>query len=276
RHSCLWLSCIARWKLGKRLLRYEFLYSPPARRLLKWQGGLKTSGFDKEISKGRSAQRNQIVEVWGGEPLEGALRHIDIVPLGCLGTRCLAPPYCGSRFCGDILIRSTLCFDEVAIVVGTVNEKIGRVEGKPRATRQVVNSKRLRTSVLCEGNHVGRSPDELRESDFQPLIAGNQVEEGLGRANSRSAFRVCHLIRFPMTQQRGLASASALLLPRDPLLNQRHKSGSNVLRHIGIRQAIDKSPIAQIDVGSEQDVLQESLDERGKNRVQAANLAHSL
>jgi hypothetical protein len=79
-----------------------------------------------------------------------------------------------------------------------------------------------------------------------------------------------------MTQQRGLASASALLLPRDPLLNQQHKSGSNVLRHIGIRQAIDKSLIAQIDVGSEQDVLQESLDERGKNRVQAANLAHSL
>ena len=47
-----------------------------------------------------------------------------------------------------------------------------------------------------------------------------------------------------MTQQSRLTSALALLLLCDPLLNQWHKCGSNVLCYIGIRQAVDEPLIA--------------------------------
>ena len=62
------VALVAWRKLGKRLLGHEFVHSPPARRLLKWQGGLRTSGFDKEITgfvkDGTATVNGQAVEAF--------------------------------------------------------------------------------------------------------------------------------------------------------------------------------------------------------------------
>jgi hypothetical protein len=46
---------------------------------------------NERLSTRRSARaglhsETKSLKVWGGEPLEGALRHINIVPLSCLET----------------------------------------------------------------------------------------------------------------------------------------------------------------------------------------------
>ena len=101
----------------------------------------------------------------------------------------------------------------------------------------------MRTGVLGEGGHVGGLFGESGQSDFQPAIAGHEVEKGLLCLQCRATLAVRNLIRFPVRQPLRCGARQAFLDGGCPFPDERDEDGADVRPHVGIAQARNRGRI---------------------------------